>query len=248
MSTSNSKFLNLSRKYSFLKKIYFFYNVYIRNYKFFFNSSQFSEDKKILELFCENYKGKYLDDGCYHSPRVNNTLILYRKGWKGMNIDLNQFAIDMFNFARPKDINICAALSDKTSTKKVYYLGDLDPKNTLDLNHKKWLNKHFGISNKDIKKKSVKTKKLGELLKKYNFSKIDFMNIDIEGHEIEVLRSLNLKKLKIKVICVEILNYNNKKKQQILTLLKKNGYELKSRFTINYIFQRKMNNFLSKKD
>ncbi len=87
MSTHNSKFLNLAKSFPFLRKIYFFYNIYIRNYKFLFKSSQFNEDKKILKLFDKSYKGVYLDIGCYHPTRVNNTLSLYRKGWSGMNID-----------------------------------------------------------------------------------------------------------------------------------------------------------------
>ncbi len=119
MSTHNSKFLNLAKNFPFLRKIYFFYNIYIRNYKFLFKSSQFNEDKKILELFDKSHKGFYLDIGCYHPTRVNNTLSLYRKGWRGMNIDLNQLTIDMFNYARPGDINICAAISSKEIKKKI---------------------------------------------------------------------------------------------------------------------------------
>ena len=46
MSTKKSRLLNLSKKYPFLKKLYFFYNIYIRNFKFFFKSSQFGEEKK----------------------------------------------------------------------------------------------------------------------------------------------------------------------------------------------------------
>ena len=239
MSTHNSKFLNLTKSFPFLRKIYFFYNIYIRNYKFLFKSSQFNEDKKILELFDKSHKGVYLDIGCYHPTRVNNTLSLYRKGWSGMNIDLNQLTIDMFNYARPGDINICAAISNKEIKKKLYYLGDLDPKNTLDLKHKSWLKTTFNISNKDIKIRYVKTLRLEKILDKHNFKEIDFMNIDIEGHEIEVLKSINFRKTKVNVICVEVLDYDKRKKKQLLNFFKKNNYFLKKRVSINYIFQKK---------
>ena len=239
MSTHNSKFLNLAKSFPFLRKIYFFYNIYIRNYKFLFKSSQFNEDKKILKLFDKAHKGVYLDIGCYHPTRVNNTLSLYRKGWRGMNIDLNQLTIDMFNYARPGDINICAAISNKETKKKLYYLGDLDPKNTLDLRHKSWLKTTFNISSKDIKTRYVKTLKLEKILDKHNFKEVDFMNIDIEGHEIEVLKSINFRKIKVNVICVEVLDYNKRKKKQLLSFFKKNNYFLKKRVSINYIFQKK---------
>ena len=239
MSTHNSKFLNLAKNFPFLKKIYFFYNIYIRNYKFLIQSSQFNEDKKILKLFDKAHKGVYLDIGCYHPTRLNNTLSLYRKGWRGMNVDLNQLTIDMFNYARPGDINICAAISNKKTKKKLYYLGDLDPKNTLDLKHKSWVKTHFNISNKDIKTRYVKTLRLDKILDKHNFKEIDFMNIDIEGHEIEVLKSINFRKIKVNVVCVEILDYDKNKKKQLLNFFKKNNYSLKKRISINYLFQKK---------
>lgn len=242
MSSKNSKSLNFIKKYPFFKKIYFFYNIYIRNYQFYFNGSQFGEDEKILKLFKKKYKGSFIDLGCFHPTRSNNTFKMYKKGWRGINIDLNQLTIDLFNFARPKDINVCSAVSNKKTKKKLYFLGDLDSKNTLDLNHKKWLGKHFRINNKDFKIKNIKTRKLDDILHKHNFYKTDFMNIDIEGHELEVLQSLDFKKFDIKVICIEILNYNNftnNRKKKLISFLKKNKYVLVAKSTINYIFKKR---------
>lgn len=239
MSSKNSRSLNFIKRYPFFKKIFFFYNIYIRNYKFYFNGSQFGEDKEIIKIFEKNYKGIYLDLGCFHPTRSNNTFKLYKKGWTGVNIDLNPLTIDLFNYARPKDINICTAVSDKKTNKKLYFLGDLDSKNTLNLNHKKWINKHFRIEDKDFKIKNISTQKLENILKKYKLYNIDFMNIDIEGHELEVIKSINFKKFKIKVICVEILDYNKfakSRKKQLISYLKKNNFKLFGKSTINYIF------------
>ncbi len=241
MSTKKSTFLNVSKKYSFLKKIFFFYNIYIRNYKFLFSSSQFGEDKKIIKLFKKNFKGNYVDLGCFHPTRLNNTFQLYKRGWKGLNIDLNPITIELFNYARPTDRNICTAISNKKSKKKLYFLGDLDSKNTLDINHKNWLSDHFKIKKKDFNVKSIKTNTLGEILKKNNFYDIDFLNIDIEGHELEVLKSLNFKEFNISVICVEIINFNKESKNKgskILNILKKNKYKLVDKSEINYIFKK----------
>ena len=241
MSSKNSKIYILSKKYPFLKKFYFFYNIYIRNLKFYFNGSQFQEDKKILRLFDKNYRGRYVDLGCFHPTRVNNTFKMYKQGWNGMNIDLNPLTIELFNFARPNDVNICSAISNKEAKKKLYFLGDLDPKNTLNDAHKKWLNKEFRISNKDIKSKSIKTQRFDKILEQNNFIEFDFLNIDIEGHELEVLQSLNFKKFKIEVICVEILDYDkssNLRKKKLIKFLKKNKYRLVEKSTVNYIFKR----------
>lgn len=241
MSTKNSKLLSIAKKYPFFKNIYYFYNIYIRNFQFLFNGSQFGEEKKLLKLFNKNIKGIYVDLGCFHPTRSNNTFEFYKRGWKGLNIDLNPLSIDLFNYARPKDINICTAISNKKSRKKLYFLGDLDSKNTLDLNHKNWLSKQFNLKKKDFKIKSIKTNTLGQILEKNKIHSIDFLNIDIEGHELDVLKSFDFKKFLIKVICVELLNYNklsSAKKKQLVLLLKKNKFKLVDKSAINYIFKK----------
>ena len=71
------------------------------------------------------------------------------------------------------------------------------------------------------------------------------MNIDIEGHELEVLKTINFKHFDIKVICIEIVNYDfySKKikiyKNKIFKIFKKNNYILKFKTSVNYIFMKK---------
>ena len=78
MSSANPTILKLSKKYPSIKKIYLYYNIYIRNFKFFFRASQFGEDKKIIKLFDKNKKGTYVDVGCFHPTRQNNTYLMYK--------------------------------------------------------------------------------------------------------------------------------------------------------------------------
>ena len=241
MSSSNSLALNLSKKFHLLRKIYLYYNIYIRNFKFFFKSSQFGEDKKIIKLF--NRKGIYLDVGCFHPIRHNNTYLMYKLGWRGINIDLNPLSIELFNIARPEDINICAAISDKIKFRNLYFDHELSTLNTLEKSHTLFLGKLFGLKN--LKKKRIKTQNLNFLLKKKKIKKIDFFNIDIEGHELKVLKSLNFNYFDIKVICVEIVNYDTYTKNiknnrnEIFRLLKKKNYSLKFKSVFNYIFIKK---------
>ena len=248
MSSANSNILKWSKKNPSFKKIFLYYNLYIRNLKFIFNKSksQFGEDKKIIKLFPKNMKGFYLDLGCFHPIRQSNTYLMYQRGWTGVNIDLNPLSIDLFNVARPKDINICAAVSDKNATETLYFDHSLSSLNTINLNHLSFLKKQFGL--KKIKKKKIKTHNLANLLKIKKIKKIDFFNIDIEGSEFKVLKSFNYRYFKPKVICVEIidnphLKKNIFKKNQIIKLLKKNNYSLKFKSLVNYIFIKKKPNF-----
>ena len=160
--------------------------------------SQCGEDKFILNFFKKKKYGSYLDIGAYNPIKFNNTFLLFKKGWSGTNIDLNKTSIDLFNILRPKDVNICAAISSKENKVKVNIENIFSPLNTISLNRSKKLNQE------NIKKNSyfVRTKKIKNLIK----NKFDFLNIDIEGKDFEVLKSINLNFYKPKLICIEVLN------------------------------------------
>ena len=67
------------------------------------------------------------------------------------------------------------------------------------------------------------------------------MNIDIEGHEVNVLKKLNFDKFSIKLLCVEMINHNETSKinnKEIDDLLKKNNYKLIEKFDFNFIYEK----------
>ena len=236
--SGNSLFYKLSKNNKYLKNIYYFYNIYIRNRKYLKNGSQLGEEKIILDLFDNNFKGKFVDLGCFHPTRHNNTFELYKKGWRGINVDLNPFTIELFNFFRPKDININTAISNKNEEVELYYINEFNTQNTLDKNHLEFLKSHHNVSQKQIIKKKIYTEKLENILKKYNFKQIDFLNIDIEGHELKILENFDFENTYVKTICVEMIDHNEKSKEKnhkIRKILNKNFYLLKQ-LDINYIY------------
>ena len=245
MSSTNSLFFRLSQSYPIIKNIFLYYNIYIRNFKFFFKNSQFGEDKKIMKLFKGKRDGVYLDLGCFHPIRQNNTYLFHKLGWRGVNIDLNPMTIELFNIARPNDINICSAISGVKTSKNLFFDNEFSSLNTINKNHTIFLNKAFG--KKNLKKIKIKTDTLNNILVRNKIQNVDFMNIDIEGSELEVLKTLNFKKFNIKVICIEIINYDyysknitiNKKK--IFSILRKNNYNLIFKTFVNYVFVKNEN-------
>ena len=237
----------LNSKYKFLRKIYFVYNIYIRNFKFFKKISQFNEEIFLLKYFKNYKKGKYLDLGCFHPVRDNNTYQLYKKNWNGINIDLNPLTIELFNFSRPKDINLNTALSRKSGIKKFYYFGEFSPLNTLDSNHLKFLKKNFNIKRNQYKIKKIKTKNINFILNKYKLIVIDFLSIDLEGNEYEVLRDLNFKKYKINLLSVEMLFHNplsEKISKKLDRLLIRNNFKFVYKTGVNYFYKNTKWNYL----
>ena len=241
MPSSKSKLLKLSKKFKILKKIYYFYNIYIRNFKFLRDGAQFNEDKFILSLFEKNFKGKFLDVGCYHPTRHNNTFQMYKNGWSGINIDLNPLTIELFDFLRPRDININIGISDSENEKKLYFLDEFNTQNTIDENQLNFLKNHHNIKEKEIFEKNIKTKNINMILDEYKFYNIDFMNLDIEGHELQVLKTIDFDKIKIKYLCVEMIEHNSislTNNNKIRILLNQNNYKLIKNFEYNYIYKK----------
>ena len=230
----------LKSKIKFVRNIYFFYNIYIRNFKYLFNGSQFGENKEIKKIFKKKRIGKYVDLGCFHPTRHNNTIELYRNNWHGINVDLNPLTIELFNFYRPKDKNINCAVSNKRGIINYFSNHILSPLNTLEKTHLSFLKKKFKIERKDLKKIKIRSLTLNDILETNSFYKVDFLNIDLEGHELKVLSNFNFKKFNINIICIEMLSYNSRslnKNRKIHKLLLKNKFKLIKKVGLNNIYK-----------
>ena len=212
---------------TFIYKLYLYYQLLFR-YKLFYkrkNYSQFDEDLFIANFFSNKKNGKFVDLGAFHPIRYNNTHLLYKKGWSGTNIDLNPVAIDMFNIARNKDINICALMSEKSDVEKtVYYEHNFSAVNSLILTK--------GLKKVLKKEMTMKTKTFDDLVD----HEFDFLNIDLEGHDYEVLKNIDLKKYVPKLICIEILE-NSNDKEKIFSYMKEHNFKLKKVCTVSYFFE-----------
>lgn len=186
---------------NFLRKLYIWQNVYLKNRYFFKKKSYsaFGEDIEIKKYFKDKLDGFYVDVGCYHPIKANNTLLLYQKGWTGINVDINKLSIDFFNFCRPKDLNLNLAISKKKA--KMYYQKKLSLLNSIKKKQAK-----AAFQGKILTKK-IKAKSLNAVLNDSEFKnrKIDFLDIDVEGADYEVLTSLNFKKYDPKIISIEIM-------------------------------------------
>lgn len=143
--------------------------------------SQFGEDIFVWHLLRKK-KGVYVDVGAYHPILYSNTYSFYKSGWRGVVIDPNPLCEELFRWFRPEDTFINAAVGAKSGEGAYYQYSDgaynsLNP--TL----------HGNKNIKLLKKTSVPIKPLSELLREVEH--IDFMNIDAEGMDTEVLTSHN---------------------------------------------------------
>ena len=87
---------------------------------------------KISSNFFGDFVGTYVDIGCYHPIKYSNTALLHKKGWRGVNIDLNKTSIALFNVCRKNDLNIIACLSDKIEEVEIYMDSDFSALNSVN--------------------------------------------------------------------------------------------------------------------
>ena len=137
----------------------------------------------------------------------------------------NNKKIKIFNFA----------LSDR-STKKILNINRLSSTSSIEkVNENSWyskIKKIITFSEKYVEKKvEIKTKTLNSVLPSKNLSKY-FLKIDVEGHEIYVLKGLNKKIKKIPYIMVEHQIFNlYKKNESVQKFLEKNHFYILKKFT-----------------
>ena len=226
-----------------IKYLRYFYYLFYRP-KIFFSKKSYSllgEDIFLKKYFLKQKKGFYVDVGCYHPISGNNTYLLYKKGWNGINFDISEFSIELFNFYRKKDKNIFCGISNKKGSKKIYYRKKI---NMLNTTSKKLAKIHF---RNGFEEKIIGASSLNSIINnsKFKKNKIDFLNIDVEGSELDVLKSLNFKKFKPKLICIEIHNheemYNEDlgylKRNAVYKFLIKKGYKIFWNKGFSFIFR-----------
>jgi len=197
-----------------------------------------NEDTEILNYFKKKKNGFYVDVGCYHPIHRNNTYLLHKQDWKGINIDVSQFSIDLFNYLRPNDLNYNCAISNKNEIVKIFYQKELSQLSTIENEQAK------KVFQGNIKEKEIQAFTLDKILKKDKFkdTKIDFLNIDVEGADFKVLEGLSFDKFKPELICIEIHD-KEIKDSKVCKFLNDKNYKLIWSGVFSHLFKTSRDNF-----
>jgi FkbM family methyltransferase len=199
--------------------------------------SQEGEDMLLARFFFGRNNGFYIDVGAHHPQRLSNTYYFYLQGWRGINIDAMPGSMTSFKTIRPKDINLEIAISD-TRQKLIYYAFNEPALNgfSKDLADKYSEAGEFKIAFE----KEIETHTLAEILDEYlpEKQKIDFMSIDVEGLDYQVLNSNNWEKYRPVLVLVEDLNktsLDHANQSKITSFMEKQNYQLYCK-TVNTLF------------
>jgi FkbM family methyltransferase len=194
----------------------------------------------VLAFLVDRYTGRrgvtYIDVGCHEARRISNSYLLYLNGARGLAIDLNPAYAGEFRRERPNDLFVCAALSDRAATAVVHEFTASEV-NTIDAHQAEQWQRRFQVEGS----RTVETTTLDDLLARHMPGvDIDVLLLDVEGHELPVLRGANLGALRPALIVCELhdLDLSEADAHPIVNFLAITGYRLISYATVNGYFVR----------
>jgi FkbM family methyltransferase len=162
--------------------------------------SQLKEDLMLDRLMGFKKRGFYVDVGAFDPYRYSNTMRFYKRGWRGINIEPDTERWKHFLSARKRDVNLNIGIA---ATKKSLLYYRIDPP-TLSTFQKVQAKAYQRQGFELLETVKVPVVPLEVILQKYAKGKIiDFMSIDVEGMEMDVLKSNNWKQYRPKFLCIE---------------------------------------------
>lgn len=166
--------------------------------------SQEGEDLALHRIFANLRSGYYVDIGSHHPFRFSNTYLFYRNGWRGLCVDPLPGSARLFKRWRPRDVFVEMGVSREKSSLD-YHMFNEPALNTFD---PALANARNGVQGYNIcGVKSIATDTLAAILDKYlpTSTKIDFMSVDVEGLDLQVLESNDWQRYRPTVVVAECL-------------------------------------------
>lgn len=158
------------------------------------------EDILLSRLFFWQRRGFFVDVGAYHPVAISNTYLFYRRGWRGINIEPTPGAKRLFDRRRPHDINLELAIGTGPEPLPLHVYPDAVfnrlgtvPDLVID-------------GTPALRTVLVPVVPLAQVLERHADGRaIDFLSVDVEGAELDVLGSNDWTKFRPKIICAELL-------------------------------------------
>lgn len=219
---------------SIMGKIKDFKNNYLEGYALK-SYSQEGEDMILRRIFEGKKRGFYVDVGAHHPKRFSNTYSFYKSGWSGINIDAMPGSMKLFNCLRPRDINLEVAVAKKKQTLKFFMfnepaLNSFDQKLSQQTNSGPY---HI------VQEQLLQTCTLSAILSEHlpHEEKIDFLSVDVEGCDLDVLQSNDWERFRPRHVLVECLDTNLEsiQKNDVYQFMKEKHYDIFAK-TVNTLF------------
>lgn len=164
--------------------------------------SQCGQDRFVSMLFEDKSEGFFLDIGANHPTHINNTFFFEKKGWKGLAFEPLSGCCDEWKKQRKTPcLNIALGAENKEVLFQEISEDYLSRKSEIQSGASVEASITDGTS--VVKEYMVQQRKLQDVLDEYGISEVDYVSLDVEGAEIEILESIDFNKTLFKVFSVE---------------------------------------------
>jgi FkbM family methyltransferase len=224
-----------------LKLIYKLYHAYKRNFVEF-SFSQYGEDVIIRQIFnsLKILNPSYLDIGAHDPIQLSNTYNFYLKNSKGFLIEPNPILIPKLRKIRKWDTILNIGIGNGNQNSADLFILNNDVLSTFSEEEAKLYEK---LGHKIKSKVKVPLISINDVIENKIGYCPDFVSIDIEGKEYEILETFDFSKFRPKIFCIETWSYaKTQKENNIIELMHKNNYLTVADTTLNTIFKDRMLN------
>ena len=202
--------------------------------------SQAGEDRILSYLFgtMGMHRPTYLDIGANDPIHGNNTYLFYENGSSGVCVEPDPAIFENLSRTRERDtcLNVGITFDDKKEAD--FYVFPIPALNTLSKKEAEYREKNGSYKVEKIIRIPLKT--INEVIEE-NFSKTpDLVSLDVEGIDLEIIKSLDFDKYRPFAFCVETISYSENRTEQkiteVLDFVVSKGYFIYADTHINTIF------------
>ncbi len=179
----------------------------------------------------------YLDIGAHHPFNISNTALLHKRGARGINVEANPDLIEAFKQHRPDDTNVNIGVAGQRGRLKFYRIDNWSGRNTFsEETAQNFVRQHPNFTIQSTLDIDVVT--LNDIVERYANGKFpDFLTMDVEGLDEEILASADFSKSKPTVVCMEAVSARSDAgNPNISGVMKRHGFVPYVRTTGNYFF------------
>jgi FkbM family methyltransferase len=212
----------------------------IPRWRFMNSYSQAGEDTIAWYFFSSHgiMKPNYLDIGTNDPVYGNNTFLFYKRGSRGVCIEADPALFSNIKNTRPEDTCLNMGVTFDNRKEAEFYVFDEPAHNTLSKEEAEYRNKESQSKIKKIIK--IPLLNVNELILTYFKSAPNYLSIDVEGIDLDILKSLDFNTHRPDIICVETITFSLDNKEQkiedIILFMKSKNYIVYADTHINTLF------------
>jgi FkbM family methyltransferase len=160
------------------------------------------EDLYLMRCFEPGSEGFYIDIGSGHPVYDNASFAFYLAGWRGITVEPNPWLARLTRAVRPRDRHVEALVGARPGAATFYLVDEFHGFSTMIEDHARAAQAQFGKTSQPI---AMPVTTLRQLCEQHAPRAFDFLKVDVEGAEQDVLLSGDWQNYRPKVVVVEAL-------------------------------------------